>query len=92
MSTCITILRSGFGMDPQAPCHYVCGNIPQPPVVGVRIGAQPDQGHRRGHPQLNDEHSGRLVHLGMLHTVTRSPEPGTGPPTLEESGRTLAYS
>ena len=56
----------GIGFEPQAPRDHIPGDVTHLPIMSVRVGPQPDEGHGGGHPQLHNDHPGSLMHLRML--------------------------
>ena len=58
-------------MQPQAPCDDVAGQIRQPLVMSIRVGAQPDKCLRDTDAELLGKHPGGLIDLGAMQGQLR---------------------
>jgi len=64
------VIRGVGVVEPQLSGDHVGGDITQPAIVGVGVGAKSGQGHRDGCAELNTDHSGRLVYLWVVWAGT----------------------
>jgi hypothetical protein len=53
-------------MQPHAARHDVAGQICQPPVMSISVGAEPDKGLRDADAELLGEHAGGLIDPGAV--------------------------
>jgi hypothetical protein len=58
-------------MQPHAARHDVAGQICQPPVMSISVGAEPDKGLRDADAELLGEHAGGLIDPGAVQGQAR---------------------
>ena len=68
----------GVRVQPQAAGHDVAGDIGQPQIITVSIGAQPSERIRDANPELLGEHPGGPVDLGPAQRQVRGLATGAG--------------